>query len=77
MQQIYFAGGESLIIEEHYEILEECIQKDMQKILNCVTTAMVLNGERIYLILGSILNWCVFITALTASENMNDYIRYS
>ena len=25
MQQIYFAGGESLIIEEHYEILEECI----------------------------------------------------
>ena len=23
MKQIYFAGGESLIIEEHYEILEE------------------------------------------------------
>ena len=32
MQQIYFAGGESLIIEEHYEILEECIRPDMQKI---------------------------------------------
>lgn len=27
MQQIYFAGGESLIIEEHYEILEECIRQ--------------------------------------------------
>lgn len=26
MQQIYFAGGESLIIEEHYEILEKCIE---------------------------------------------------
>lgn len=26
MQQIYFAGGESLIIEEHYDILEKCIE---------------------------------------------------
>lgn len=27
MKQIYFAGGESLIIEEHYEILEEAIRQ--------------------------------------------------
>ena len=27
MKQIYFAGGESLIIEEHYEILEEVIRQ--------------------------------------------------
>ena len=26
MQQIYFAGGESTIIEEHYDILEKCIE---------------------------------------------------
>jgi len=26
MQQVYFAGGESLIIEEHYQILEKCIE---------------------------------------------------
>jgi hypothetical protein len=26
MQQIYFAGGESTIIEEHYSILEKCIE---------------------------------------------------
>jgi len=26
MQQIYFAGGESTIIEEHYAILEKCIE---------------------------------------------------
>jgi hypothetical protein len=31
MQQIYFAGGESLIIEEHYEILEECIRRGRAK----------------------------------------------
>lgn len=31
MQQIYFAGGESLIIEEHYEILEECIKQGHAK----------------------------------------------
>jgi hypothetical protein len=31
MQQIYFAGGESLIIEEHYEILEECIKQGYAK----------------------------------------------
>lgn len=27
MQQLYFAGGESTIIEEHYELLEECIRR--------------------------------------------------
>jgi len=26
MQQVYFAGGESTIIEEHYSILEKCIE---------------------------------------------------
>lgn len=31
MQQIYFAGGESLIIDEHYEILEECIRQNRAK----------------------------------------------
>ena len=38
MQQIYFAGGESLIIEEHYEILEHATPRwDMQKIQNYAT----------------------------------------
>lgn len=27
MKQLYFAGGEALIIEEHYAILEECIKR--------------------------------------------------
>lgn len=27
MKQLYFAGGESFIIEEHYQILEECIRQ--------------------------------------------------
>ena len=31
MQQIYFAGGESLIIEEHYEILEHAIKMGYAK----------------------------------------------
>lgn len=31
MKQIYFAGGESLIIEEHYSILEECIKQGYAK----------------------------------------------
>lgn len=31
MQQIYFAGGESLIIEEHYDILEKCIESGHAK----------------------------------------------
>ena len=33
MQQIYFAGGESFIIEEHYEILEHAIKMGYAKIL--------------------------------------------
>ena len=31
MQQIYFAGGESLIIDEHYEILEHAIKNNLAK----------------------------------------------
>lgn len=31
MQQLYFAGGESLIIDEHYEILEEVIKQGHAK----------------------------------------------
>ena len=31
MQQIYFAGGESFIIEEHYEILEHAIKMGYAK----------------------------------------------
>jgi len=31
MQQLYFAGGESLIIQEHYQILEECIRQGHAK----------------------------------------------
>ncbi len=27
MMQLYFAGGESTIIEEHYELLEECVRR--------------------------------------------------
>lgn len=31
MKQLYFAGGESLIIDEHYKILEECIAQGFAK----------------------------------------------
>ena len=31
MKQLYFAGGEPLIIEEHYSILEECIKQGYAK----------------------------------------------
>ena len=31
MQQIYFAGGESSIIDEHYEILEHAIKMGYAK----------------------------------------------
>ncbi len=31
MKQLYFAGGEALIIEEHYMILEECIKQGYAK----------------------------------------------
>jgi hypothetical protein len=31
MYQLYFAGGESLIIDEHYDLLEECIRRGNAK----------------------------------------------
>lgn len=31
MQQLYFAGGEALIIDEHYDILRQCIKQDHAK----------------------------------------------
>ena len=29
--QLYFAGGESLVIDEHYDLLEECIKQGYAK----------------------------------------------
>ena len=31
VSQLYFAGGESLIIDEHYDLLEECIKRGHAK----------------------------------------------
>ena len=31
MIQLYFAGGEPLVIKEHYDILEECIKQGYAK----------------------------------------------
>ena len=49
MKQIYFAGGESLIIQEHYEILEEAITRTCFPIRIKIQFQMAWNGEKTHL----------------------------
>ena len=53
MKQIYFAGGESLIIQEHYEILEEAIRQGLASIRIKIQSQMAWNGEKIHLSCGA------------------------
>ena len=56
MQQIYFAGGESLIIEEHYEILEHAIKMGYAKNLELRYNSNGVEWRDDLFDLGNILN---------------------
>jgi hypothetical protein len=76
MQQIYFAGGESLIIEEHYEILEECIRQGHAKNLELRYNSNGVEWRDDLFDLWKEFKLVRFHYSVDSIEQMNDYIRY-
>lgn len=76
MQQLYFAGGESTIIEEHYTLLEECIRRGEAHHIELRYNS---NGielpDRLFKIWEHF-KLVRFHYSIDSIENMNEYIRY-
>jgi hypothetical protein len=76
MQQVYFAGGESLIIEEHYEILEEAIRQGIAKDLELRYNSNAVEWRDDLFDLWKEFKLVRFHYSIDSIEKMNDYIRY-
>jgi len=76
MQQIYFAGGESLIIEEHYEILEECIRQGHAPNLELRYNSNGVEWRDDLFDLWKHFKLVRFHYSVDSIHEMNDYIRY-
>lgn len=76
MQQIYFAGGESLIIEEHYEILEYAIKMGYAKDLELRYNSNGVEWRDDLFDLWKEFKLVRFHYSVDSIEDMNDYIRY-
>lgn len=76
MQQIYFAGGESLIIEEHYEILEECIRQGHAPNLELRYNSNGVEWREDLFELWSHFKLVRFHYSVDSIGEMNHYIRY-
>ena len=76
MQQIYFAGGESLIIEEHYEILEECIRQGHAKNLELRYNSNGVEWREDLFDLWKHFKLVRFHYSVDSIGEMNHYIRY-
>ena len=76
MQQIYFAGGESLIIEEHYDILEQCIKQGYAKDLELRYNSNGVEWRDDLFDLWKEFKLVRFHYSVDSIKEMNDYIRY-
>ena len=76
MQQIYFAGGESLIIEEHYEILEHAIKMGYAKDLELRYNSNGVEWRDDLFELWSHFKLVRFHYSIDSIKEMNEYIRY-
>jgi MoaA/NifB/PqqE/SkfB family radical SAM enzyme len=76
MQQLYFAGGESLIIEEHYTILEEAIKRGHAKNLELRYNSNGVEWRDDLFDLWKEFKLVRFHYSVDSIEEMNSYIRY-
>ncbi len=76
MQQVYFAGGESLIIDEHYEILEECIRQGHAKNLEIRYNSNGVEWRDDLFDLWKEFKIVRFHYSVDSIGAMNEYIRY-
>ena len=76
MQQIYFAGGESLIIDEHYEILEEAIRQGIAGDMELRYNSNGVEWRDDLFDLWKQFKLVRFHYSVDSIHAMNDYIRY-
>ena len=76
MKQLYFAGGESLIIEEHYQILEECIKQGYAKDIEIRYNSNGVEWRDDLFDLWKHFKIVRFHYSVDSINEMNEYIRY-
>ena len=76
MYQLYFAGGESLIIDEHYDLLEECIKRGYAKNIELRYNSNAVEWRDDLFDLWSNFKRVRFHYSIDAHGEHNDYIRY-
>jgi hypothetical protein len=76
MQQLYFAGGESTIIEEHYTLLEECIRRGYAKNIELRYNSNGIELPDRLFTLWNQFRRVRFHFSLDSIQGMNSYIRY-
>jgi MoaA/NifB/PqqE/SkfB family radical SAM enzyme len=76
MKQLYFAGGEPLIIEEHYDILEQCIKQGYAKDMEIRYNSNGVEWREDLFELWSHFKLVRFHYSVDAVGDRNEYIRY-
>lgn len=76
MYQLYFAGGESLIIDEHYDLLEECIKQGYAKGIELRYNSNGVEWRDDLFDLWAEFKRVRFHYSIDAYGEQNDYIRY-
>ena len=76
MYQLYFAGGESLIIDEHYDLLEACIKLGYAKNIELRYNSNAVEWRDDLFDLWSEFKRVRFHYSIDAYGEQNDYIRY-
>ena len=75
-QKLYFAGGESLIIYEHYELLEECIKRGHAKNIELRYNSNAVEWRDDLFDLWAEFKRVRFHYSIDAYGRQNDYIRF-
>lgn len=76
MYQLYFAGGESLIIDEHYDLLEECIKRGHAKNIELRYNSNAVEWRDDLFDLWAEFKRVRFHYSIDALGKQNEYIRY-
>lgn len=76
MKQLYFAGGESTIIPEHYTLLEECIRRDFAHKIELRYNSNGIEMPEKLFELWQNFKRVRFHFSIDSYGEMNDYIRF-
>lgn len=76
LYQLYFAGGESLIIDEHYDLLEECIKRGYAEKIELRYNSNAVEWRDDLFDLWAEFKRVRFHYSIDAAGEHNDYIRY-